>query len=125
MYIVRYDENKVIIGFERTYIDPMATRKAAIESMADSDQEKDLLKCKEKYAKTRSSGNARMIFEAQIRYDQEIKKRMEANPIYPIRLDKTENEIIVDNAEFERLFKLTEKHRSVTIGGEVIETDGS
>jgi hypothetical protein len=125
MHIIKYDRNKVIIGFERAYIDPMATRDTVAKSMVGSDQEKDLVECRERCAKTSSPGDARMVFEAQIRYNQEFEKRVRANPIYLIRLDKSENEIIVTDEEFERLYALTKEHQSVTIGGEVIEHDGS
>jgi hypothetical protein len=30
MHIIKYDRNRVIIGFERAYIDPMATRDTVV-----------------------------------------------------------------------------------------------
>lgn len=129
MYVVAYKINdsgdKVIIGFERKFIDPMATQIAARESMTGGDHEKNLLQAQSDYKSEQTPGKAQAVFESKLLYQQELDKRVRENPVYLIRLDKSENEVEVDDGEFGRLFALTREHKLVTIGGEVITDDGS
>lgn len=117
---VRYrevDGKRIVIGFGVVMIDPMESRQRAIRTLKNDKLTKDL---ETAFGEMRESNSFDAVFKVAAfrkRYEEKLHETALNNPVY-LRMV---NEHEVSDAEFQKLFDLTQQHPYVAIDGIVLE----